>query len=148
MSHRLYGPSIATVHLHGLHEYLIGRGWVLGAVIGEPEEEGYPGDPEQDWYYAASYRGISMNDVDDATPSLLSCGFIFENGLSIRVGSAGNWKGCPDHNEASYSVHVDESADALDFTQLGVLLDQLEPIAAALDPRELIECRFFGACGR
>ena len=148
MAHHLYGPTIETAHLYALHEYLLGRGWVLGTMHGEPDENGYPNDPDQDWYYAASYRGIAMNQVDDFTPSRLACAFSFEGGLSIRVGTAGNWQGCPDHDEARHTISVDESADELDFTQLGGLLDELEPIAAALDPRELIECRFFGACGR
>ncbi|MEV0773556.1 hypothetical protein [Nocardia salmonicida] len=146
---RLYGPSVESSHVHALHDYLVGRGWVLGTVLFELDENGYPDDPQQDWYYAASFRGISMNSVDDATPSRLSCGFDSDDaGLSIRVGAAGNWKGCPDHDETSHSVDVDEKADALDFPQLGVLLDRLEPVAAALDPRELIECRFFGPCGQ
>ena len=150
------GPGIAAEHLHGLHDYLIGRGW----VITRPDwygtdDDGRPTDPETRWCYSASYGGVAMNDVEDWTPCSLVCGFGFEGGLSVDVSAAGNWHGCEAHPVAEHSLPFEERYDEvaeryndLDFTELGTLLDRLEPAAAGLDARALIECRFFGPCGR
>ncbi|MFE3229821.1 hypothetical protein [Nocardia sp. NPDC059228] len=156
MERVLHGPSIAEAHLHGLHDYLTGRGWVITMPdYYGTDEDGRPTDPETRWRYAASYGGVVMNSVEDSTPCSLACGFGFEGGLSVDVSTAGNWRGCEAHPVAEHSLpveeHYDEAADRwndLDFTELGALLDRLEPAARALDARELIECLFFGPCGR
>jgi hypothetical protein len=61
--------------------------------------------------------------------------------------AAGNFGGCDAHDELEYVFSIDEASGELDLVDVALLLDELEPQAAALVPRELLECRFFGACG-
>jgi hypothetical protein len=53
--------------------------------------------------------------------------------------------GCAEHTEKEHPIAVE--GDQLDLNRVAVLLEDLEPHAFGLNPRELIECRFFGPCG-
>ena len=86
-----------------------------------------------------------QNKVGDATPSELSCQFSFGEGEpAFELDSAGNHGGCERHRITT--VLIEASDDEWD--RLATLLDQLEQQARDYDPRELIECLFFGDCGR
>lgn len=142
--HVFYGPSIEIARLNALHDFLRERGWELGPYSHE-DEDGYPGDPESSWCYPDSFGGVEMNEVGDATPCQLSCRFSFEEGEpAFLVESAGNEKGCERHAATTVLIEAGEG----EWGQLATLLDQLEQQARDLDPRELIECLFFGDCGR
>jgi hypothetical protein len=54
---------------------------------------------------------------------------------------------CEEHNEVVRCFGLGEH-DELRFADLSVLFDELEAEARDMDPRALIECRFFGPCGR
>lgn len=138
-----YGPSIEVDRLYGLHEFLTARGWAPGE-FSDPDENGYPVDPETSWEYHPSFHGIAFHWFNDLSPSPLQCRFSFsgDEASGVEVEEAGNWKGCAEH--AIIEHHV---PDEPGFTELAALLDQLEPRARDLDPRALIECRFFGDCG-
>lgn len=140
----LRGPGVEVELLESLHRFLSQRGWQLGKYwnIGE---DGYPFDPESGWDYPGSYGGIAMNDVGDVTPYPLSCRFGFSDGLSVDVSTAGNYGGCSEHASAEHVVEVD--GHCLPTDRLASLLDPLEAQASRLDPRVLLECRFFGPCG-
>ncbi len=155
----LYGPSIRIAHLNGLHDFLTARGWELTEYALDSIEDGYPTDPEATWRYPHSYGGTQINKIDEVSPYPLSCWFTFANGLHIVISSAGNIRGCPEHADTEHEFEVDDPGheveavdDQHDLEQLGLdriaaLLDELEPQARELNPRDLIECRFFGPCG-
>ncbi len=94
-----------------------------------------------------SFGGVGFHHIDDIPLHLLTCRFSFDDGdaQGVGVASGGNWRGCPEHDEAEYEVH--DQHDALDREGLSALLDRLEQQVRAEDPRELIEYRFFGPCG-
>lgn len=140
-------PAPTQQDLRGLTDFLATRGWVI-------EDVGHPGgsgaiDPESGWKYPASYAGAVMNQFDDITPAGLLCFFRLERGgpePELVVISAGNYNGCRTHAQGEWCFP--SSGRTIRFTDLAVLFDELEPAARELDPRELIECRFFGPCGR
>lgn len=149
------GPSIQVAHLTGLHDFLTARTWALSEDTSR-DEHGYPDDPEAMWCYTSSFGGVVMHDLGDITPFQLSCRFSFRATLSIAVESAGNFQGCPAHTQVEHYIDVEDAGETdrdadictdLDLGTLGALLATLEPQASALDPRQLIECRFFGPCG-
>ncbi|MGX1779225.1 hypothetical protein ACWIGW_44460 [Nocardia brasiliensis] len=149
---------IAEAQLHRLHDFLTARGWRVDSWHDSDPETGYPLDAEAGWTYPASYGGVAMNDVDDVTPKPLSCDFFLDSNeypdetaswsLGLRVSSAGNWGGCPQHGLDVHESAVPEDCADIGLEQLAALLDRLEPQAGDLDPRALIECRFFGPCGQ
>lgn len=142
-------PAPTDEHLHSLHRYLTRRGWVVADhVFPHP---GFEFDAESGWRYPASYGGITINDVDDATPTVLKCYFVLDSpdeDHEFVIISVGNYRGCEDHAEVERSFSLGEHDAELRFAELSVLLDELEDKARDTDPRELIECRFFGPCGR
>ncbi|WP_280393643.1 hypothetical protein [Nocardia brasiliensis] len=148
----LYGPAPGAGHIELLHELLTARGWVV-------DDLGKPGrthgveqfDAEWDeWCYPPSFGGIRMNEVDDVTPTRLRCYFsLSSEGPSyarLILMGAGNYEGCADHRCAEWSARLDEG-DELNLDQWASVLDEFESQARAIDPRVLIECRFFGTCG-
>ncbi|GAA5079957.1 hypothetical protein [Nocardia iowensis] len=60
--------------------------------------------------------------------------------------AAGTYEGCADHRRAEWRAPL-EPGDELDLDQWASVLDEFEGHARELDPRPLIECRFFGPCG-
>jgi len=62
---------------------------------------------------------------------------------------AGNLRGsgCPDHDTQERFFPL-TAAGGVDLAEIATLLDTLEPRARSLDPRALIECRYFGPCER
>lgn len=129
------------------HEYLLGRGWQLDGDR-DPAAAWFADDPRAGWRYPASFGGRHLNAVADVTPAGLSSHFTFDDdGAEVLVVvAAGNPRGngCAGHDSTEYVVR---SADgAIDLDELTALLDTLEPRAASLDPRTLIECLFFGPC--
>ncbi|MCU1648164.1 MAG: hypothetical protein JWN03_8439 [Nocardia sp.] len=142
-------PTPTQEDLHRLNEYLTARGWVI-------EDFGHPGskdgiDPESGWRYSASYAGVAMNQIDDVTPGPLLCFFRLECGAGrdpeLAVISAGNYGGCAAHIQAEWQFSPGEGNEVR-LADLSTLLDKLEPTARSLNPRELVECRFFGPCGQ
>lgn len=138
-----------------LHEYLTGRGW-KPEEWAERDEDGYPTDPEDGWTYPASFGGAVMNQVPDITPSALRCWYerrfdetTGHGETALVVRAVGNFRGCDAHDTTEYRIPYDETSGATDFAGLlGDVLADLEPPAQVTDPRALIECRFFGPCGR
>ncbi len=114
-----------------VHEFLTGRGWRA--------DERTADDPG--WEFPGSFGGVRCHDVADATPVPLQAYFSYDDdGAEVFcVLPAGNLhgSGCAEHDTAERVVPVDG---------IGPLLDDLEPRAAALDLRALIECRYFGPC--
>ena len=140
-----HGPSISIDHLDELHGFLTARGWELDERS-HCDADGQPDDPETLWCYPDTFGGIAMHRIDDVTPYQLTCRFSFEgDGLGIVIGAAGNYKGCVKHAEKEHPIAVE--GNQLDLHHVAALLDVLELHARQLDPRELIECRFFGRCG-
>ncbi|WP_280427834.1 hypothetical protein [Nocardia brasiliensis] len=148
-----YGPEFDLDQLRGLHQFLTARGWVLDPAFSHPDEDGYPTDSDDSWHYPASYGGAVMNDITEVTPHQLTCHFRWaeedDEETALVVTTTGNEYGCDAHRIAEHALSAeDDDASAQDFTELGELLDDLEPQARAADPRVLIECRFFGPCGQ
>lgn len=144
MNMRLRGQTVLEpARLDPLHDLLMERGWEIDEHY--LVEDGYPRDHEVYWTYPASYGGAEINQVGDATPCPLTCRVVpdGEGWLEINVELAGNEQGCPEHWHAYHVVPISED----ELERLATLLDQVEPQARSLDPRMLIECRFFGPCG-
>ncbi|MFC9999664.1 hypothetical protein [Nocardia sp. NPDC127526] len=141
-------PAPTDDHMRALHEFLTARGWAI-EDYGYPEQTPEP-EPESGWRYQASYQGSAINHIPDITPAALHCWFsLAESGgddTAFAVASAGNYGGCDDHIQREWRFPLNEG-DELRLADLGELLDELEPQARDLDPRVLIECRFFGPCG-
>lgn len=132
-------------HLNELHAFLTARGWELDEFTYR-DDDGQPVDPDTAWYYADSFGGITMHRIDDLSPCRLTCRFGLEDdGLSIVLGAAGNYKGCVEHAETEHSIAA--KGNQLDLDRVTVLLDDLEPHARKVNPKDLVECRFFGRCG-
>jgi hypothetical protein len=132
-----------------VHDFLTGRGWRLDGHT-DPGDAGFFNDPDAGWSYPDSFGGISINDVDmTATPRVLQAYFTFDNAgdLTFAVLPAGNLgrTGCPEHDAKERQLPL-TAEGTVDTSQLTTLLDELEPRARSLDPRALIECRFFGPC--
>ena len=139
----LYGPSIEIDRLDALHDALIARGWRIGHDS-DLDENGRPCDPEGSWRYPASFGGVAINKVGDASPYPLTCSFTYSSGHGeIEVVPAGNEEGCEDHRPEPVVIEAGEH----ELEELAEILDDLEVRARDLDPRVLIECRFFGPCG-
>lgn len=143
-------PSIheqSDQRMRALHGLLVKRGWTLDACE-EPDQDGYPTSLGIGWAYPASYGGIRMNTVDTFTPDPLMCFFEFgtdDKPLTVDIAAAGNKDGCGEHTSIT---HV-RPFDVLDDLQtIEALLTEVESAARDRDPRELIECWFFGECGR
>lgn len=142
------------VAVRDLHVFLIGRGWVA-EDIADLDENGWPlcglvNSPAW-WCYPASYGGVVMNRVDEVTPERLGCHIsIRDDGSDARVlvAFAGNLGGCDRHIVSEVRFDLDDKYTNLDLAGIAELLDLWEPQARAVDPRELIECRFFGPCGQ
>ncbi|MFE3280052.1 hypothetical protein [Nocardia sp. NPDC059239] len=142
------------ITVRDLHVFLLGRGWVTEDVA-DLDEDGWPlsglvNSPGW-WCYPPSYGGAVMNRVDEVTPEQLSCHISTDDdgtNAQVLVTSAGNLSGCELHIVCGYSFDLDDrDYTGLDLADLAESLDVLEPQARAIDPRELIECRFFGPCG-
>lgn len=138
-----------------LHHLLLGRGWTV-EDIAELDPDGWPltgliNGPAY-WCYPPSYGGVSMNRVNETTPDQLGCHISIDDDGSnaeVVITSAGNLSGCDQHIAGRYAFGLDDrDYSGLDAVAVTELLEELEPQARALDPRELIECRFFGPCGR
>ncbi|MGY1980149.1 hypothetical protein [Nocardia gipuzkoensis] len=134
--------GITDDHVRDLHTLLTARGWSIQDYT-DPDENGWPENIEAGWCYPGSYGGEPMNLIDEVTPEGLTCQFNLED-QTIEVDTPGNYGGCDNHMAGRYRIPIDE----FDLSALRVLLDDLEPKARALDPRVLIECRFFGPCGQ
>lgn len=123
-----------TQLVEAVHEVVTARGWTTDRG---PEHA----DPV--WVYPASYRGLRFQEFEDLSPMPLACwiqhgddpGWVF-------VEQAGNVRGCRRHTVHTHLVVVDDDPGPV----LRTLLDSLEPTARALDPRALVDCRFFGDC--
>ncbi|WP_018685390.1 hypothetical protein [Actinokineospora enzanensis] len=139
----LYGPSVSVEQLTAVHDLLTTRGWTLDELI--CRENGYPVDPEARWCYPDSFGGVTMHVVSDVTPYHLTCRLDLDDEGGVVIGSAGNYLGCDEHTEREHRVPGQD--DKLDLEGVAAVLDRLEPHARALNPRDLIECRFFGPCG-
>ncbi len=133
-----------------VHEFLTGRGWHLDGDS-NPGEASFAGDAHAGWRYPASYGGQWINDVAGTTPARLQSYFTFDDqGAEVfTVVPAGNLRGngCAEHDtgERFFALTAD---GAVDLDEIATLLDTLEPRARSLDPRALIECRYFGPCRR
>ncbi|SEC48280.1 hypothetical protein SAMN04489727_3916 [Amycolatopsis tolypomycina] len=131
-----------------VHEFLTARGWTLDGAR-EPGETWFANDPRAGWRYPASYGGTKINDVGDTTPVRLQAYFTFgEDGKEVfTVVPAGNLQGsgCAEHDttERFFPFTADGTVD---LAGIAPLLESWEPRAQALDPRALIECRYFGPC--
>ncbi len=139
-------PAPTVEHLHALHELLTRRGWV--ADESGHIEPGDPADPEAGWRYPASFGGAVMNYFPDVTPLPLNCRFRMgweSRPVEFVIESAGSPAGCEVHNPAERSFPLGEG-DELRLADIVAILTELEPQAASLDPRALLECRFFGTC--
>jgi hypothetical protein len=144
------------ITVRDLHVFLLGRGWVT-EDIADLDEDGWPlsglVNAPAWWCYPASYGGAVMNRVDtEVTPEQLGCHIDTaddDSDAGVVLTSAGNVGGCDPHIVGEYRFDLDNhDYTGLDLEELGAVLDDLEPHARDLDPRDLIECRFFGPCGR
>ena len=133
-----------------VHEFLTARGWHLEGGS-DPGETWFADDVRAGWHYPASYGGRHINDVAGTTPVRLRGYFTFaDDGDEVfAVVPAGNLRGsgCAEHDTHERFFPLTASG-AVDFDEVAPLLDALEPRARSLDPRVLIECRYFGPCRR
>ncbi|EOD67346.1 hypothetical protein [Amycolatopsis vancoresmycina] len=133
-----------------VHEFLTARGWHLDGES-DPAEVRFADDVHAGWHYPATYGGQRINEVADTTPVPLQGCFTFgdEGEEVFSVTPAGNLRGsgCAEHDTQERCFPL-TAEGAVDLTEIAPLLDTLEPRARALDPRELIECRYFGPCER
>ncbi|MEU4248757.1 hypothetical protein AB0F15_15250 [Amycolatopsis sp. NPDC026612] len=140
---------VLTRQLH-VHEFLTGRGWHLDGAS-DPGEAWFAGDPRAGWHYPASYGGQRINDVAGTTPVRLQSHFTFDDqGEEVfTVVPAGNLRGngCSEHDTSERFFPL-TATGVVDLDEIATLLDTLEPRARSLDPRALIECRYFGPCKR
>jgi hypothetical protein len=131
-----------------VHEFFTGRGWDLEGSS-DPGSVTFLDDTRAGWVYPGCYGGVAMNAVEGMTPVGLQGYFTFDNDgeVVLCVVAAGNLRGsgCAEHDtgERFFPAAAD---GGFDLDEVGALLDTLEPRARALDPRALIECRFFGPC--
>ncbi|WP_141717636.1 hypothetical protein [Nocardia altamirensis] len=146
--------SLDSAHLHRMHEFLTDRGWVIiHPDYNTLDDNGMPTKPSTSWRYPDSFGGVALNSIEGG-PYPLVCRFGIEwldhpqYRLGLNVDGAGYMRGCPDHTETEHHLVIGNDAGELDLTEVGVLLDRLEPAARALNARDLIECRYFGPCGR
>ncbi|MFE3229823.1 hypothetical protein [Nocardia sp. NPDC059228] len=146
----IHGPG-TDADLQTLHEFLTARGW-SPSEYATLDENGCP-DTESGWIYRPSFGGVEMNRVDDATPDKLACAFTTDDDQldfvidSVGSGSAPGRTICEAHVVQKWRAPFDDG-DELDLDELAEVLDRLESQARAMDPREFIECLFFGPCGR
>lgn len=144
----LSGGWVSIVHIHALHDFLTARGWRLDADQ-RTDEHGLPDETEPVWHYPASFGGIAMHQIEDVSPYLLTCRLTGDtgNGCAIVVSTAGNWRGCDEHASVDHTFAVNDLDSDLDLDGVAALLADLEPRAQRLNARDLVECRFFAACG-
>ena len=133
-----------------VHEFLTARGWHLDGDS-DPAEVWFADDVHAGWHYPATYGGQRINEVEDTTPVQLQSYFTFGNeGEEVfSVTPAGNLRGsgCAEHDTQELFFAL-TAAGEVDLAEVAGLLDTLEPRARSLDPRALIECRYFGPCER
>lgn len=131
-----------------VHEFLTARGWTLDGT-GDPGVAWFANDPRAAWRYPASYGGITVNEVGETTPVRLQAYFTFgEDGEEVfTVVPAGNLhgSGCAEHDTTERFFPF-TAGGAVDLEGIAPLLETWEPRARSLDPRALIECRYFGPC--
>lgn len=132
----------------GVHEFLTARGWLLDGDS-DPARVWFADDVLAGWHYPETYGGRRINEVADTTPVRLQSYFTFDNeGDEVfAVVPAGNLRGsgCPEHDTRERFFPL-TAGGVVDLERIAALLDTLEPRARALDPRALIECRYFGPC--
>jgi hypothetical protein len=133
-----------------VHEFLTGRGWHLDGDS-DPGRVWFTDDVHAGWHYPATYGGQRINDVADTTPVRLQSYFTFDNeGDEVfTIVPAGNLQGsgCTEHDTRERFFPF-TAGGAVNLDEIAALLDTLEPRARSLDPRALIECRYFGPCGQ
>ncbi|MGW3967683.1 hypothetical protein ACWED2_48245 [Amycolatopsis sp. NPDC005003] len=132
----------------GVHEFLTARGWLLDGDS-DPARVWFADDVHAGWHYPETYGGQQVNDVGDTTPVQLQSYFTFGNeGEEVfALVPAGNLRGsgCAEHDTQERFFALTASG-VVDLAEVAARLDVLEPRARALDPRALIECRYFGPC--
>jgi hypothetical protein len=132
-----------------VHEFLTARGWHLEGA--DPGVTWFADDVHAGWHYPASYGGRHINDVAGATPVRLRSYFTFdgEGAEVFAVVPAGNLggSGCAEHDTEERLFPL-TAGGAVDLDAVAPLLDALEPRARDLDPRDLVECLYFGPCRR
>ncbi|WP_228799527.1 hypothetical protein [Nocardia cyriacigeorgica] len=152
----LVGPGPTDEHIDRLHALLTARGWSV-EDFGNPEQPPADGsdrpDTENGWTYRPSYGGLIINHFDEITPRRLDCCFHIgdweDEGDSsgLEIVAAGNWGGCVEHALVEHWFPLGDG-DRIDLGEVAELLDDLEAQAEKRNPRELIECLFFGPCGK
>ncbi len=132
----------------GVHEFLTARGWLLDGDS-DPTRAWFADDVHAGWHYPETYGGRRINEVAGTTPVRLQSYFTFDNeGDEVfAVVPAGNLQGsgCAEHDTRERFFPLAAGA-VVELAEIAALLDSLEPRARALDPRALIECRYFGPC--
>ena len=142
--------DLALARQRRVHEFLTARGWHLDDDS-DPGEARFADDSRAGWHYPATFGGQHINEVADATPVRLQSYFTFgdDGDEVLTVVAAGNLRGsgCAEHDTGE-RVFPLTTGGTVDLDPIGRLLDILEPRARNLDPRELIECLYFGPCKR
>lgn len=136
------GPAIEEFRLVELHTLLTGRGWVLGGCCPEYSAAGAPLDPHTLWVFPGAFREVRFALVDGASPRFPEVRFVYASTLpsGISVGTAGYLRGCDGHRRRLLAVGLRDEVGLADA------LTEAEEGSRDLDPREFIECRFFGSC--
>ena len=133
-----------------VQDFLMARGWQLDGNNG-PADAKFLDDPTAGWSYQASFGGERTNDVSDTAPVVLQCYFTFGNEGEVVFGiqPAGNLRGSGcEYHDATERLYPLTEAQTVDLRGLAAELDELEPRARAHDVRALVDCRYFGPCGR
>ncbi|HWO65716.1 MAG TPA: hypothetical protein VNO31_37355 [Umezawaea sp.] len=137
--------GIFPADLKQVHDFFVGRGWRL--IYNDLDEEGVPRNPEALWGYAPGYGGATINSLDGVEPSKPDAALNLESDKpELEITTAGNENGCPQHAR-HVVISLELTAGTTELDSLNPVLDEIESAARAMNPRELIECRFFGACG-
>ncbi|PKW13669.1 hypothetical protein [Saccharopolyspora spinosa] len=135
-----------------LHRYLVGqRGWIVSPLLdNEIDDDGVPDTAEPIWDYPQSYRAVEIHEIAEAGPQILDAVTDIDESTwdwapkPIKFNTAGNVRGCEKHDIIQRFFPMSALDDP---TEMSAFLDEAEAHARELDPRELIECRFFGPCG-
>ncbi|RSO06996.1 hypothetical protein DMH18_26500 [Streptomyces sp. WAC 06783] len=109
------------------------------------DSRGYPLASQPEWYYPESFGGVNCHQLGEIAPDCLHAKYVFGDGevATLAIFRAGLERGCAEHDKTVVMLPPDPAV--ADLTEA---LRATEEHAAALDARQLIECRFFGPCGQ